>query len=201
MKGELQVSDKERQTQHDSILKDIATTVAGWFRAIVYYQTNVIFFILRVNYQELVGNTCNTFNIIGPSSLLDLGKLAHFCSKFFFHCTLGAVETMLCPNCIFIQSICYERLIKMRFFRLVYLQNKFLQVLVQLTLNEKRNKADKLTGSLQMAYNIYVLVLLLDITQFYAYLLIIHKVFIVCKCQYCKLDLPGFLMEERCHFE
>lgn len=37
MKGELQVSDKERQTQHDSILKDIATTVAGWFRAIVYY--------------------------------------------------------------------------------------------------------------------------------------------------------------------
>lgn len=28
-KGELQVSDKERQTQLDSLLKDIATTVAG----------------------------------------------------------------------------------------------------------------------------------------------------------------------------
>lgn len=45
MKGELQVSDKERQTQHDSILKDIATTVAGWFRDILLFIIR-----LRVNY-------------------------------------------------------------------------------------------------------------------------------------------------------
>lgn len=117
MKGELQVSDKERQTQHDSILKDIATTVAGWFRAIY----SLLLDKRNFSYTEsqllgLGGNTCNAFNVIGPSSLLDLGKLAHFCSKFFFQCTFGAVETMLCPNCIFIRSICYERLIKMRFF-------------------------------------------------------------------------------------